>query len=235
MRLLLFLQVLKKPKSAPLKTAIPGLTQIMINKKISYIKTSNSSPDSPPQCENSRLNIDTRETTNQGKTNKEGFKVWKGKGKRNEIIPSQSVYISNKFDILAEAEESSVSQINESEVEIEKQDNKLKNRRRKKNLKKIKNRKRSEKTMKENNEVDALLMFVEELMVLETSTHQFKKCKICKYCKKCCKLRGNCHTGRKVSTERKTADVTEDELSLNILDLIKERIDYLEYYEDLQT
>ena len=94
---------MKKSDSAPLKTAIPGLPPAKNDKTISRlsVKSSNSSP----QYEDSKINIDTTETTNQGKTEKEAFKLWNGKMSRYRTMPRQNINLSNKFEILGEDEE----------------------------------------------------------------------------------------------------------------------------------
>ena len=151
----------------------------MINKKISYIKTSNSSPDSPPQCEQSKLNINTRETTNQSKADKEGFKVWKGKMSRYRTMPIQNINLSNKFETLCEDEEvpvfdnehvfnSKVFEINDSEVELEIPIKRLTKYPRGEKSNQLKFQRRKNKTVDGNDEVDELLMFVEKLQILKT-------------------------------------------------------------------
>ena len=187
MNLMYLIKVLKNSGSAVLKTTIPGLPPRSNNKPNHYINNINI-------YEESIIKTSRTETNNKCRTDTEVFKVWKGKGAKSKTIPRQSLNLSNKFDMLGEKEESSESQINYSEFEMEKEHDEFNNKKKKKNSKNMKVEKRRGKMIKEYDELDALLKFIEEIMVLKTSTHKLKKCKFCKHCKSCCKHRGKCQS-----------------------------------------
>ena len=228
MNLLYLIKVLKNSGSAVLKTTIPGLPPRSNNKPNHYINNINI-------YEESIIKTSRTETNNKCRTDTEVFKVWKGKGAKSKTIPRQSLNLSNKFDMLGEKEESSESQINYSEFEMEKEHDEFNNKKKKKNSKNMKVEKRREKMIKEYDELYALLKFIEEIMVLKTSTHKLKKCKFCKHCKSCCKHRGKCQTGRKAPTLGEASDLIKVELSSNDLELIRKKINHLENYVDAPT
>ena len=77
-----------------LKTTIPGLSLINIHKNV---KSSIKFSDSTPEYKQSRFKTDTRETHNQGRADRQDFKMWKGKVARNRSLPKQSLNLYNKL------------------------------------------------------------------------------------------------------------------------------------------
>ena len=152
-------------------------------------------------------------------------------------MSGQSLNLTNRFKILSEDEESivhsteavlntEVTQINFSKDEINPQNMNLTDNKDKKKSKKVEGKRRSTKTAEENKDVDHLLMFLEEIQIWETPSHQLKKCKFCKHCKDCCKLRRKCHSRRKEPSEKKQVEKNQVKLCSNILKLVKEKISF---------
>ena len=51
------------------------------------------------------LKTDTRESQNQGRAEREHFKVWKGKVARYTTVPNKSLNLFNKFETLGDDKE----------------------------------------------------------------------------------------------------------------------------------